>query len=109
MEANLGERFSLEMLAEAAGTSRFHFARMFRSATGCSPMEFLTRKRVERGKEILLRGEMSICDVAALLGFCDQSHFTRTFRRVMGMSPREYVRKCADAPRHSTYVNCHLA
>jgi transcriptional regulator GlxA family with amidase domain len=104
MEANLGERFSLEMLAEAAGMSRFHFARVFRIATGYSPMEFLMRQRVARGKDILLQGDMSICDVAALLGFCDQSHFTRTFRRVTGMSPREYLRKCADARRHSTYV-----
>jgi transcriptional regulator GlxA family with amidase domain len=104
MEANLGERFSLETLAEAAGMSRFHFARVFRIATGCSPMEFLMRQRVARGKEILLQGEMSICDVAALLGFCDQSHFTRTFRRVAGMSPREYLRKCADTQIHSTYI-----
>jgi AraC family transcriptional regulator len=92
MEANLSERFSLETLAEAAGMSRFHFARVFRIATGCSPMEFLMRQRVARGKEILLQGEISICDVAAFLGFCDQSHFTRTFRRVAGMSPREYLR-----------------
>lgn len=104
IEANLGERFSLEMLAEAAGISRFHFARRFRVATGYSPMEFLMRQRVERGKKILLNGEMSICDVAALLGFCDQSHFTRTFRRVTGMSPREYVREYAAAQRQSTYI-----
>lgn len=87
--------------------SRFHFARMFRIATGYSPMEFLTRRRVERGKEILIHGEMSICDVAALLGFCDQSHFTRTFRRVTGMSPREYLRTRADGHRHSTDVQEH--
>ena len=104
VEANLGERFSLETLAEAAGMSRFHFARVFRIATGYSPMQFLMRRRVARGKEILSQGDMSICDVAALLGFCDQSHFTRTFRRVAGMSPREYLRKCADARRHSTHV-----
>jgi transcriptional regulator GlxA family with amidase domain len=104
MEANLGERLSLEALADAAGMSRFHFARVFRMATGRSPMEFLMRQRVERGKEILSQGEMSICDIAALLGFCDQSHFTRTFRRVTGMSPREYLRQFADAHGHSTHV-----
>ena len=92
IDANLGERFSLEVLAKHACVSRFHFARQFRQATGYSPMEYLARRRIERGKRILARGEVSICDVAASLGFCDQSHFTRTFRRMTGQSPREYVR-----------------
>ena len=92
IEANLGERFSLEILARQAGVSRFHFARQFRRATGFSPMEYLMRQRIERGKRILARGEVSICEVAATLGFCDQSHFTRTFRRMTGQSPREYAR-----------------
>jgi transcriptional regulator GlxA family with amidase domain len=104
IEANLGESFSLETLADAAGMSRFHFARVFRGATGCSPMEYLMRRRIDRGREILLKGDTSICDVAAMLGFCDQSHFTRTFRRLSGMSPREYLRRCADAENGSTHV-----
>lgn len=92
MEANLGEHFSLELLAQQAGVSRFHFARQFRRATGFSPMEYLMRRRIEQGKRILAHGNVSICDVAVSLGFCDQSHFTRTFRRVTGQSPREYAR-----------------
>ncbi|HEY6641516.1 AraC family transcriptional regulator [Povalibacter sp.] len=94
IEANLGERFSLELLANHAGVSRFHLARQFRQATGFSPMEYLMRQRIERGKRILARGDVSICEVAVALGFCDQSHFTRRFRRMTGQTPREYVRRC---------------
>lgn len=96
IEANLGEPFSLEILARQAGVSRFHFARKFRQATGFSPMEYLMRRRIEHGKRILAHGKVSICDVAASLGFCDQSHFTRTFRRMTGQSPREYARRRAN-------------
>lgn len=92
IEANLGERLSLELLAREAGISRFHFARQFRQATGCSPMKYLMRERIERSKRLLTLGNISMCELATTLGFCDQSHFTRTFRRLTGQSPREYVR-----------------
>ena len=93
MEANLGKRLTLDAVASSAAVSRFHFARLFRVTTGHSPMEFLTRTRIARSKDMLERGDISICAVAAALGFCDQSHFTRTFRRLTGMSPREFTRR----------------
>lgn len=93
MEANLGKRLSLDAVAASAAVSRFHFARLFRITTGHSPMDFLMRARIERSKNLLKRGDVSICEVAATLGFCDQSHFTRTFRRLTGMSPREFMRR----------------
>jgi transcriptional regulator GlxA family with amidase domain len=92
MEANLGARLTLGAVAASAAVSRFHFARLFRATTGHSPMEFLMRARIAHSKHLLERGDRSICEVAAALGFCDQSHFTRTFRRLTGMSPRDFVR-----------------
>lgn len=93
MESHLSEHFTLQALASNAGISRFHFARLFRAATGHSPMMYLTHLRVQRGKCLLERGGASICEIAAFLGFCDQSHFTRTFRKVTGMCPRDYAAK----------------
>lgn len=93
MEANLGKRLSLDAVAASAAVSRFHFARLFRVTTGHSPMDFLMRARIDRSQDLLKRGNISICEVAAALGFCDQSHFTRTFRRLTGMSPREFMRR----------------
>jgi transcriptional regulator GlxA family with amidase domain len=92
MEANLGESLTLDDLAGSAGVSRFHFARLFRVSTGSSPMAYLMRLRIGRAKLLLLRGDRSVCDIAAALGFCDQSHFSRTFRRITGQTPREFVR-----------------
>lgn len=92
MEANLGENFSLNDLATAAGVSRFHFARLFRVSTGESPMNYCLRLRVERAKRMLIDGNCRMCEVAVELGFFDQSHFSRTFRRITGVSPGEYVR-----------------
>ena len=90
IEHNLGEAISLEDLARVAGVSRFHFARQFRACTGESPMGYLLRTRVERGKTLLRDSRARIADVSAELGFADQSHFTRTFWRVVGMPPTAY-------------------
>jgi AraC family transcriptional regulator len=100
MENHIGENVSLGDLAEAACVSRFHFARLFRVSTGNSPMAFLLRLRVERAKEMLRRGDAKIAEIAAALGFFDQSHFARSFRRVVGVSPREFMHNQADARRH---------
>ncbi|WP_257386953.1 helix-turn-helix domain-containing protein [Tahibacter caeni] len=91
IERRLSERLTLTELARAASVSRFHFARMFRVSTGCSPMGYVLRARIERGKQLLLQGSRNVADTAAALGFCDQSHFSRRFKQVTGMSPRDFA------------------
>lgn len=92
IDAHIGEHISLDDLAHQAGISRFHFARQFRLSTGESPMGYLRRVRIERSKSILQSRETTIAEVAATLGFSDQSHFTRTFGRLVGVSPGSFAR-----------------
>ena len=92
IDAHIGEHISLDDLARQAGISRFHFARQFRLTTGESPMGYLRRVRIERSKSILQSRETTIAEVAANLGFSDQSHFTRTFGRMVGVSPGSFAR-----------------
>jgi AraC family transcriptional regulator len=95
IEENLGEDLTLGALAGVAYVSRFHFARMFRLSTGCSPMAYVVRRRIERARLQLAQGRQRISDLAADLGFCDQSHFTRIFRRMTGFTPRRYARRAS--------------
>jgi AraC family transcriptional regulator len=95
IDDHIGERISLDALACQAGVSRFHFARQFRLSTGESPMGYLRRLRIERSKGILQTRDTTIAEVAARLGFSDQSHFTRIFGRLVGVSPGSFAR-CDD-------------
>src|SRR3954470_16832223 len=92
IDTHIGDRISLDELAREAGVSRFHFARQFRLSTGESPMEHLRRVRIERSKSILQARGSTIAEVAARLGFSDQSHFTRIFGRLVGVSPGSFAR-----------------
>src|SRR5688500_1546147 len=60
IEENVGAAISLEDLASVAGVSRFHFARQFRASTGESPMGYLLRSRIERGKVRLRERDVSV-------------------------------------------------
>lgn len=101
IETHLGDNLTLTDFARATGVSRSHFARLFRLSTGLPPMAFRLRSRIAQAKQLLDRGDMPICDIAATLGFCDQSHFSRTFRRMVGLTPREFARLQADLDQGS--------
>lgn len=95
IDGRLGEKITLQDIADAACMSRFHFARLFRLGTGCSPMQYLLRSRLEQAQRLLREGTLPICEVAAATGFADQSHLTRQLRRAIGMTPRQYARRHA--------------
>jgi AraC family transcriptional regulator len=106
IDTHIGERISLDELARQAGVSRFHFARQFRRSTGESPMEYLRRVRIERSISILQNRDTTIAQVAAGLGFSDQSHFTRIFGRLVGVSPGSFARSVDWSSRATTSTCC---
>ena len=94
MEEHLQDKLSLDELAHEADYSRAHFLRMFRAATGKTPHQYLTERRIERAKSMLLEAKkISLIDVAARCGFSSQSHLTRVFRKQVGTTPTEFKRK----------------
>jgi AraC family transcriptional regulator len=92
VDANLADDPSISRLANACGLSSGYFARAFKQTTGLSPSRWLTRRRVERAKELLQDPGRALADIAQLCGFADQSHFTRVFSKSEGYSPGRWRR-----------------
>jgi AraC family transcriptional regulator len=90
IQSNLAHPLSLEALATQAGYSPYHFARLFREATGESPYQFVLRQRVEQAQHLLRAGRLPLLDVALACGFASQSHMTRLFRQQLGVTPGAY-------------------
>ena len=84
IEANLGAELTLAELAGVACLSPCHFSRSFKEAVGLGPQRYTVQRRIERAKALLRHGDTSLADVAAALGFADQSHFTAAFGRETG-------------------------
>jgi AraC family transcriptional regulator len=90
VEQHLAEPIRVEQLAHEAHLSPFHFARMFKQATGQSPHLFVLMQRVERAKALLRDTELALIEVAAQAGFRTQGHFTGVFHRYAGVTPRSF-------------------
>jgi transcriptional regulator GlxA family with amidase domain len=97
IEGSLAQPLHVGDLAAAAHMSPFHFSRRFKLATGVSPHVYLTRRRVERAKELLAESRLPLVHVASAVGFQTQGHFTEVFRRHTFTTPRRF-RLAAPAP-----------
>ncbi|PWB32417.1 AraC family transcriptional regulator [Pseudomonas sp. SDI] len=93
LDSRLAYPPSLEELATAVGLSPFHFARVFRQATGLPPHAWLKQRRLRRARELLKR-DCAPFTVAFELGFSDQSHLNRQFKQAYGVTPGEYRKAC---------------
>jgi AraC family transcriptional regulator len=90
IEANLEGSLSLERMAAIACLSRYHFARAFRQAVGQSPHRYVSAKRLERAKALLMHGDRPLVDIALALSFSSQANFTRAFTQATGQAPGQF-------------------
>ncbi|MDX2064569.1 MAG: AraC family transcriptional regulator [Fimbriimonadaceae bacterium] len=88
-------RGGLPRLRTVAGVSDEHLARVFRAVYGQSPSEFVLRRRLERAYGLLRSSQLSVAEIAAIVGFRYEGHFFRAFRARFQMSPREARRAAA--------------
>lgn len=77
-------------MSEKVHISKYHMIRKFSEENGLTPHKFQLQCRIRKAQELLLNG-MKVVDVAATLGFCDQSHLCRVFKKQVGISPEEYI------------------
>jgi AraC family transcriptional regulator len=92
IDDNVGADPSVSEVAERCELSSSYFSREFKHATGFSPHRWLTKRRIERAKELLRNQDLQLAAIAQTCGFVDQSHFARTFSRSEGCSPGRWRR-----------------
>jgi AraC-like DNA-binding protein len=92
LEQRFSEAWTLEQMAKLARLSRTSLLRVFRQATGKSPIDYLIGLRIEAAKRLLRQSERSMTDIALDTGFGDSNYFARQFRLVTGTTPTAYRR-----------------
>ena len=85
------EPLPVELIAEAAGCSRFALYRAFSAEFGMSPSDYERQLRLRHARSLLVAGR-SPADVAAAAGFADQAHLARWFKRAYGITPGVFAR-----------------
>ncbi|MCA9692037.1 MAG: helix-turn-helix transcriptional regulator [Myxococcales bacterium] len=94
LDAHFAEPITLTELAAIADLHRASLVRMFRNEYGLPPHAYQIERRVEAAQRLLYAGHAG-ADVAARVGFYDQSHLIRHFRRLVGVTPRQLAARGA--------------
>jgi AraC-like DNA-binding protein len=90
LHANCARVVTLDELAAATGRDRWSLSHDFRTFYGTSPYRYLTMRRLDAVRHLLLAGT-SLADAAAAAGFADQSHMTRHFAKTFGLTPGRWL------------------
>ncbi|WP_223530962.1 AraC family transcriptional regulator [Pseudomonas sp. GL-R-19] len=86
----LDRTVTLDELAQHSGRDRWSLSRDFRLLFGTSPYRYLTMRRLDLVRALLIQGQ-SLVSAALIAGFNDQSHMTRQFGKTYGLSPARWM------------------
>jgi AraC-like DNA-binding protein len=98
IDRDFAEPLSLDELANAASYSKYHFVRAFAQAYGETPRAYLTRRRIERAKDLLRAANLTVTEVCMLVGFESLGAFSSRFKELVGVTPSEYRQRMNGVP-----------
>lgn len=84
------ENLTLDHLAETVSINKYYMAHAFKREYGVSPINYLIHCRIREGKQLLAETDLSLSQIATVLGFSSSSYFSQSFRKAEGISPTEY-------------------
>ncbi|WP_378107390.1 response regulator [Cohnella cellulosilytica] len=90
IEEHYQEDISLQEVAGSIPMSESNYSRLFKKQTGVSFVEYLTQLRMEKAKELLLRPDEKVYEIALAVGYQDSRYFSQIFRKYTGDTPSEY-------------------
>ena len=93
LHARLAAPISLSEVAAAACLSPFHFLRVFQSAFGQTPHQYLNHCRIERAKFLLEKTTIPVTAICLECGFTSLDSFSALFHKRCGMSPRAWRKR----------------
>ena len=90
IDLHFKEALTLEQLAEDAHMNKYYLSHAFKREYGISPINYMITRRIEESKYLLAETDLSLSQIAQLLGFSSLSYFSQVFRRTQAVSPMEY-------------------
>ena len=89
---NFDKELNLDLLSHIRFTSKFHLLRLFKRYYGQTPMQYLIDRRLDKSKELLLKGQ-SVTETCFDIGFESPSSFSTLFKSKFGLTPTEFQKK----------------
>lgn len=90
IDLHFKEPLTLEQLAEEGHMNKFYLSHAFKKEYGLSPINYMITRRIDESKYLLAETDLSMSQIAQLLGFSSLSYFSQVFHRTQSISPKEY-------------------
>lgn len=90
IDANYKESLNLDDLSRIVHINKYYLAHAFKNEYGVSPINYMISRRIDESRYLLRETDMSLSQIARVLGFSSASYFSQSFRRAEAMSPIEY-------------------
>lgn len=90
LSSNCGQQWTLTEMARLCEIRRTQLCKIFQKLTGSTPMEYLSRIRIEHAKTLLRRSDVKVIDIAFECGYSSSQYFANNFKQATGMTPSVY-------------------
>ena len=90
IDLHFKEPLTLDQLAEEGHMNKYYLSHAFKREYGVSPINYMISRRIEESKYLLAETDLSMSQIAQLLGFSSLSYFSQVFRRTQSVTPMEY-------------------
>ena len=90
IDLHFKEPLTLDQLSEEAHINKYYLSHIFKQEYGISPINYMISRRLEESKYLLAETDLSMSQIAQLMGFSSLSYFSQVFRSTQGVSPKEY-------------------
>ena len=90
IQNNIDKKINLTEIAHYVSISQSYLSRIFKKQMGITPIEYISRLRLEKGKDLIRTGKYTFTQIADMLGFTSVHYFSRQFKEEYGISPSSY-------------------
>lgn len=93
IDNNYMHKLSLEGIAGKVYVNKFYLSRLFKEKRGENLFDYINKKRIEKSKYYIQKGNKKIYEIADMVGLYDTAYFSKLFKKYTGYSPKEYARR----------------
>ena len=92
IEAHYREKISLSVIAEKLSVSPSYLSRTFKKGAGMTLVNYINQARMEKAKELMNSGRLSLNEVACEVGIYNYNYFYMLFKEIHGVAPSDYTK-----------------
>lgn len=87
---HLQEELTVKLIADRVHMNPTYFCKYYKTKTGETIFDFITRMRMEKARALLKEGELKLQDICLQIGYQDVKYFSRLFKQLVGQTPSKY-------------------